>query len=486
MRPLDDQESTSSEEATISKEDDLFMKHTPIKTLLIMAIGPVLNTVGSATTEIIDLALINKRFADMTENSPAQVFGFLSSVMLFMNFFGSYFGSALSIYVPSLIGAGKKETVPQVFADIIRFGILAMFIVPFGLYFATNPIAKFMGCPNDLLDDCLQTFLPILFGGMFVVICHASGGVFQGYGKSLISGIFTVITALTQSGLLTPIFLFVFKVGPRMVKLSQVFAQMLTGFVYLILLFRGSLGIKMEWRALFRKPAKETGSALLLALPMLLGMIIMLILPPTLLLYFMTKLVDAAEDKKAISAAIAVFTRIQSFALAVPNALSSSFLSTGSHANGAKEYRRFLIYFFTTLGFAMSISVVMCPIMITNPKMIAKGFLSNDLEIHYAEKILRIPFYTQLLNAIDNTIGVMLITLQNKVLAALFPLMNMLFLVVGPIVLSINSKGHPERIMNLYNISDVVDFVIFGGAAIFYVIKLLRLSKKEDKFSALL
>lgn len=485
MTPLADDDTL--EDSSISKkDDDLFMKHSAIKTLLLMAIGPVLNTLGSASTEIIDLALINKRFSDMTENSPAQVYGFLSSVFLFMNFFASYFGQAVSIYVPSLIGAGKKDVVPQVFADVLRFGILGMIIVPFALYFSTKPIAKFMGCPDDLLDDCLRTFFPILFGGIFLVISNVTGGIMQGYGKSFTSGLFTVITSITQSGLLTPIFLFVIKIGPRLVKLPQVIAALVTGIAYLILLFKGSLGVKMEWRALFRKPVKETGNAMLLALPMLFGMIIMMILPPTLLLVFMTKLVDASEDKKALSAAVAVFTRIQTFALAIPNSLTSSFLSTGSHAKGAKQYRRFLIYFFTTLGFALGVSFIMSPIMIANPRLIAKGFLSNDLEIFYAERILKIPFYTQILNTIDNTIGVMMVTLQNKVLSALFPIMNLLFLIVGPFILSINAKGHPERVMYLYTIADLVDFVVFGGAAIYYVIKLVKLSKQDEKYSVLL
>lgn len=132
----------------------------------------------------------------------------------------------------------------------------------------------------------------------------------------------------------------------------------------------------MEWCALFRKPVKETGNAMLLALPMLFGMIIMT-LPPTLLLVFMTKFGDTSEDKKVLSTAVAVFTRIQTFALAIPNSMTNSFLSTGSHAKGAKQYRRFLIYFFTTLGFALVVSLIMSPIMIANPWLIAKGFLSN-------------------------------------------------------------------------------------------------------------
>lgn len=481
----DDVSFTSAVPDSVLKGDKLFLQHSPLKTLLIMSIGPIMMLGSQSLVEFLDLYQITNRFKDEKGVNPVEIYGFLTSLFNLIMFVGSYFNQCINVYLPRLIGAGDKDIAAHVAVDLMRIAVIFMLIISAGIYFLVPPVVRFMGCPETMVKDCMRTFFIIVICEPISVTLSLAMGFTQGIGMSFMSGIFKVTEVIIQTGLFTPLFLFAFKVGPYLVKLSQVIAQSLCGVTFLVLIFAGKFLLKPNWRLLFGGFRKETLKALVIGIPMFLNSIVSL-LPPTLILNFMTKLVDTDDAKRAISAVIAVFMRIQQVTIAVPNSIGMGFISVGSHSSGAKMYSRYLRLYYYTLGIAVGFAFVAMPFMIFKPEWIAGILISKPQEMKFAKKILPIPFYTECLNAYVLITCFFFVTQGKKIFAYIAPIVRITVLVSGSILFSKGKNVKPQKIMYVFCISDIIISIIYSIVATIHLVRLHKESKNESQYHSMI
>lgn len=177
--------------SSVQAENDRFMKHSPLVTLLIMSIGPLSNLV-SIVFETLNMYLISKRF-NQDENSHAvEIIGFSSQIQVFMVLVGNFFGQCFVTRVSALIGSGDRERAAQLVSDLFKLAFIISVIYSFVMFFTIKPFLHFVGTPSNILNEAFKfnvfqlIFNP--FSNLFTLECC----FLQSIGNSVLLGIFVV------------------------------------------------------------------------------------------------------------------------------------------------------------------------------------------------------------------------------------------------------------------------------------------------------
>lgn len=466
---------TTEEKIELTKKEDVnakFTKYSPFVTLLMMSIGPFSLTLR-AFLDIVETTFITKGFKKR-DPSIISIIGYAAVPMQIMPFFPMFFGQAIAARVSLLIGSGKYDLAKQVVVDIYRISLSVCFIVVCIFYFTEKYLLDFSGCPSNLFDKTFEFTLYQMFFIPCLSLSYASSYYLQSIGRSDLSAVLQMLGSIFQSLILAPILIYLIKIKSTYMRLSYSLSLSTIGIIFTILIFKGKFSLKIHPKLLLNSVVKETGKAIIYALPYLLQFI-SLIIPPIFILNAVTN-VDKSKSSM-IGGAHACYSKLFVLLINVPGALSISFLSVGSHSFGNKDYNKFFRYFRLTVLTCFVALGILIGIVFIFTKQITSLFINDKDALSFTIKYVRIPFYSFITESFIYPVGMFLLIIGK-------PYYSMIVSAIQTIILSVGSKMIGKRtkdvhdVVYIYNISDVTITIIY---LIIFIISLIQLKKKIKK-----
>ena len=435
-------------------EEIRFTGYSPFVTLLIQSLGPLIYYFGNAVHDAVDIFLISKALGEQC----LQIVGFSSVVRFLLRSFAVYFSICATAKVPALIGEHRKDEAAQVITDLCRLTLISMIIMPIIFYFISKPMLIFMGCTEDIASECLSYLIPIIIVSPFTGIFQMCCGFLQGEGRSVLNAVMHLLTFVLNCGLFAPIFLFVLKFDIKLAGLSFALSQILPSIILLCLIFNGKFNLKPTWKLWCKKFSKETIISLKLGLPFVLN-VIAGTFPPMYMMNLMMKAASEIDETQYVANSFSVFLKIQPIINSFSQGLSQGMLASCSFANGANDVKRMFVLFGWELFVSTLILLIFTPLMIVKPEYLASIWMSNEEDIQYAKEMLRIPYYTNFLNGLNDAVTALLQS-SNFPWSAIIPsLVRGAFYIIGAVSLYITNKKDPVRIMVTYVFNDLSVFL---------------------------
>ena len=446
------------------KDEANFTKYNPLLTVLLFSIGPSA-LLAQAVFETIDTLIVAARFKKEPESNAMAIIGATPLPIMICTYLCIFFGQAIIASVSKILAKGDRELAARVVVDILRCAIIVAIIFPVGYIWAVKPLLRFVNCSDEILDAAYRFCRPMVFGTAFVVLLYVCLNYLQAIGRPILTFLVKIAGNVLQVFILTPTFVFLVRVSTDNLKIAPVCAQGVMGIILLVLIMRGKFSLPISPRMFLGPFAKESFRSLLVASPIvLLG--ICYIMPPNVMLRCMNNI--DKEHANEIAAVMGVWNRFYSIACALAMTFGSGFLSPGTHALGRGDGKRMWKLF----GWAVVLDII--PVLlftflvIGNPGLVAKGFLSTETEIEYAKKILPIPFYTSPLQSLG-VLGIMLLmALGNAWLSGLVGIFQCIFGCCGALIAQ-NKVEDPWDLLYLYNASDVIAFIAYAVALVIYI-----------------
>lgn len=446
------------------KDEANFTKYNPLLTVLLFSVGPSA-LLAQAVFETIDTLIVASRFKKEPESNAMAIIGATPLPIMICTYLCIFFGQAITATVSKILAKGDKALAARVVVDILRCAIIAGIIFPICYIWAVKPLLKFVNCSDEILDAAYRFCRPMVFGTSLVLIMYVCLNYLQAIGRPILTFLVKIAGNILQVFILTPTFVLLIRVSTDNLKIAPVCAQGVMGITLLVLILRGKFSLPISPRMFLEPFARESFHSLLVASPIvLLG--ICYILPPNVMLRCMNNI--DSDHANEISAVMGVWNRFYSIACALAMTFGSGFLSPGTHALGRGDGKRMWKLF----GWAVVLDTI--PVLfftflvVGNPALVAKGFLTTDIEIEYAKKILPIPFYTSPLQSLG-VLGIMLLmALGNAWLSGLVGIFQCVFGCCGALIAQ-HKVAHPWDLLYLFNVSDVMAFITYAVALVIYI-----------------
>jgi Na+-driven multidrug efflux pump len=273
-----------------------------------------------------------------------------------------------------------------------------------------------------------------------------------------------LVAFLLNCGLFAPILLFVLHVKLPLAGLPFALSQVFPGVILCILIFWGKFDLKPTLSMLKGGWSSETWTALKLAGPFVLN-VIAGSFPPMLLMNMMMKAATKEGVQGPVAAVFSVFLKIQTLVNSFSMGINQGFIAAGSYAYGAMRNTRLIRLFLWALGASFLILTLFTPFMIIKPQWISAIWIREDDEMAFAKKMLPIPFYVDLLNAVNDCVTSFLLTMKFAWTAMAPSLLRGVAYCVGAVGLYYTNGEDPVRMMWSFCINDVV--VLLVDVAIF-------------------
>ena len=439
----------------MSPEEARFGARKPLPTLLLQSIGPWMYFVGNATHDALDLFLIAKALGQ----ECLQIVGFSSLVRYLIRSFAVLFSQGAVARISGLIGEQRTSEAEQVVADLYRLTIVTMIVVPVIFVFATKPMLVFMGCTDPIADRAFSYLIPILCAAPFTGVYQMGCGFLQSEGRSIANGLLQLSAFILNCGVFAPILLFWVKVDLDLAGLAFALSQLIPGIVLMFLIFGGKFNLKPKWSQWKNKFTVETRRAVVLASPFLLS-VLAGALPPMLLMNFMMKAAAEIGASGPVASAFSVFLKIQTFANSFSFGINQGFLAAGSYAYAKEERQRVFVLLAWDVFLGLLILGAYMPLMIIKPEWVCSIWITSADEMAYAKKMVAIPFYVNILNALNDATVSFLLIARFAYTAMTPSLLRGVTYIIGAVALYYTNKTDPVRMMWSFGINDLTIFVL--------------------------
>ena len=203
----------------------------PLKTVVYLSIGPLMNQITSAIESFIETIWVSKAIG--IEGMTA-----ISSYMPFENItraFGLTTACAGSNTISGFIANNEsdKEEGSQVIADLLRVCLIIGIIVPAVLCPLIQMAVKWLGASDQIVKLGYKYILPILICTFFTCSYLGITGFLEGEGRPILYTVITLVTSLANILFLCPLFLLGFETGIVGAGLAQVLSHTIQPLFYL-------------------------------------------------------------------------------------------------------------------------------------------------------------------------------------------------------------------------------------------------------------
>lgn len=424
--------------------------------LLVQSIGPLMYNVGNSLHDAVDLILISKALG----NECLQIVGFSSIVRFLIRCFGVYFSNGAVAEVTKLIGAKMNKEAEQVVSDLFRLSIIVMTIISVIFLFVSKYLLVLMGCTNDIADKSFQYLLPIIICGPFTGIFQLGCGLLQCEGRSILNGLMQLFGFLLNCGLFAPLLLFYFNVSIKLSGLSYALSQVIPAIVLFCLIYKGCFDLKPKIGAWKNKISPETYKALKLSAPFILNILAGTI-SPILLLNYCMKAANAINVPGEVASGFSVFLKVQTFVNSFSLGINQGLLSTGCYSYGTGNAKKILKLFMYSLFLSLLILLGFTLFVYFENEAILKIWIDKKESkmMLYASKIMKIPFYTNFMNSINDAMSNLILCISNSLLPIIPSIVRGLICIVSSIMLYYSGKKNPVRMMYTFCLSDCFVFI---------------------------
>lgn len=454
----------------------------PLKTILLLSIGPIVSQLASALYGILDTIWISKSVGEigMTAVSTytafdniGRAFGFLTSV-------------AGSSQISALFGKGQEKEASQVMCDLMRVCIISGIIVPAILAPVVKIGVRWFGADEEVVQLGFKYMFPLLMCTVFTCFFVTSGGFLQAEGRSLLFGIIQVISLLVNMVVLDPLFLLLFKWGLAGAAWARILTEAVPGLIVFGLFFAGKFAVKPKLSQLFKPFNRNTLPSLKVGLSQLVSNLSVSI--PGIIV---RKLIGNAAHNggHSFNDVLAGYNVIFRYAQITNNVMigfTMGYLPAASYSYAAKNFKRWLRltlhlnwinFFWGTITATLSWAI---------PVQISMVFSSGEGFLHWAGKLLRVG------NALGFVVfgrfnfPAMLQSLQLGITSTILSLASQLIsIIIFALILYYTHKTDPTPVCWCYGLSYAFGLIL-GGIIIIKPIKCFIQGKdfKEPKNDA--
>ena len=473
-------ESDDGMHAEVTKDEASFTKYSPVVTLLLFAVGPS-RLLTQAIFDTIETLIIASRFRNEPEANAMAIIGVTPLPILISSYIYIYFGQAVIAKISKVLATGNRELAARIVVDIFRCAIIACMVFPFCYVWCVKPLLGFVNCSQEILDAAYRFCLPVVFGTVFIAVDYVALNYLQSIGRPILTFLITLVGSVLQVLILTPLLCLGLKVSTDYLRIASVASQGIVGLALFVLIVRGKFSLPIRPRMFLECFVKDSFNALFVASPVVV-LAVCYLLPPNVILRCMNSI--DSEHSKEVSAVTGVSDRFYSICSAMAMTFGSGFLSPGSHALGRGDPKRmWKIFAWAALFGIIPVSLVAI-IVISNPGLVASGFLSSESEIQYAKKMLPIQFYTVTPQTINVLCIMLFMALGNAWISSLVGILQCVFVCVGAVVLQHKVK-HTWSLLYLYNVSDVMGCMIYMIGILIYIKTRKKMSMDEKPISGL-
>ena len=306
-----------------------------------------------------------------------------------------------------LIGESRFEEAGQVVVDIYRIAFFSMIIVPIIFYFLTKPILVFMGCTAEMAERALPYLTLILYMMPFIALFQISCGIIQSEGRSMLSGLMQLLAFILNCGFFSPILLFAIKVDFKFAGIGFALSQAIPGIILTSLMLSKKFDTQASWKMLKGKFCKETWEGIKLASPFIINVIAGTI-PPVIMINFMMTEAFAEGIGAEVGAVYSVFLKIQPIVNSFSISFSDGMLSSGSYAHGSLNHVRFSKLLTWDFILNMVSQAIFLPLLCYRPDVVVKIWLSDPASLKISRKFVAIPFYSNWVNGVNESVTALL------------------------------------------------------------------------------
>ena len=448
----------------------------PLKTMLILMIGPIISQVTGALSGIVNSIWISKVLG---ETGLAAV-GLEMSFEVMARAFGYFMMISASTKISQLFGKNLQDDAGQVACDIMRWSLICGVLVPAILLPIHDPILKWYGASSQTSKMGFQYLLPIVALNFFTCLNLGLQGVLQAEGRTLLIGIIDLVSLTISAGALSPLFLYVFKMGMPATALATVLADAVPGVILTFCYFHGRFGVKPKWRQLCKPFSRHIWPALGVGVSQLFANLAMAI-PSIPVRELLRRTVASEQEYDYAMSGFTIAARFINLEIAVNVAFATGYLAAASYANAAELYDRFLWLTWHVLWLTFVWGALMSTVAIVIPTEICKLFGSGEGLMLYGPSMLKEGSYLGYLMFIRFCIQAMLQALQRGGRAMIVSLTgNFAGTLIGQFALFYLAKNPtPGLLMWSWGVSYVFSLVIGVPLVIGPVIGLFKARKAQ-------
>ncbi|OHS95282.1 MatE family protein [Tritrichomonas foetus] len=469
---------TKNDKSNHSEENYRLAGRPPLKTLVILAIGPLISQFVSSMYGVVASMWVARAVGDIG----------MAAVSMFTNLdnigraFGFFMNCSASQKISSLYGQKKGDETGQVICDLFRCSILSGMFVPAVLLPCAKPLGRWFGSDEITLNMGYQ-YLSLLLGCstiscFFLMFC----GCLQAEGRTILVSVAQISSFVMNMGIFCPLFLLVFKMGTRGAALATVCSEAIPSLVLGILYFYGKFSSKPKLSGLFKKFSPHTWPALGVGVSQLAANCSRS-LPSILQRKFMGMITQHTEGM-SFNDAMAGFNaviRICGLTDSFRFALSMALLPTSSYAIAAGMYDRFLYLNIHGCWLNVIWGVATCLITSFIPKYVAMMISSSEPYLAAAAPIIRNANFEAPFAWCRYICQTILQALSCGMLATIYSVISSFVLNIAVYcLLYYTDKTNVPRMMYAYAISSSIAFVI-GVLMLIKPIKEVYRKAKEEK-----
>lgn len=461
---------------SLEEERKRFSRLKPLPTLLILSVGPLLTSVGTALHDSCDLLVISEAYGSY----GVSVAGLSSLIRFFCVGFSLFFGTSATIKISTLIGQNRQQDAKQVIADLFRIALVTSIPASIVIYFITEPVLKYMNCPDFIRKDSISYILPIIATLPTTILLQLSIGVIQGEGRSILCGILQLCVFVLNCCIFAPIIEIALKAPIKWSGVPYTLAHGIPGIVLTILIFQGVFSIKPNW-SLWCKPF---GKEILDALKNASSFLIFLLantFPPMLMMHYLLKAAGEIGQLENVNNSFNVLMKIQAFVNSFSTGISQGFMTSGSFCHGAHQIDRWIMLLLWAFLISFILQLIFIPIIEPNPWIVARIWLNKNDEKSWAVKIIRIPFFTNFLFCLNEMTNTCCMSVGRGWAPYVPAVVKGVLTIVASIGLYYTGKTKPVRIVHVYNILDAATFVIDVAFLFFIILPYIKKEKMLNK-----
>ena len=441
-------------------------------------IGPIISQVTGALSGIVNSIWVSK----VVGSTGLAAVGLEMSFEVMARAFGFFMMISASTKISQLFGKNLQDDAGQVACDIMRWSLICGALVPTVLLSIHDPVLKWYGASPETSRMGFDDLLPICALNFFTCLNLGLQGVLQAEGRTLLIGFIDLVSLSVSAGALSPLFLYVFKMGVMATSLATVLADAIPGVILAICYFQGVFGVKPKWKQLCKPFSRHIWSALSVGVSQLFANLALAI-PSIPIRELLRRTVDSDAEYDLTMSGFTVAARIVNLQIAVDVALCTGYLAAASYANAARLYTRFLWLTFHCMWLTFAWGAVTSALGIAIPRQISTIFGSGEGFLYYASSMLRESCYLGFLMFIRFCIQSMLQALQRGVRAMIVSLTgNFAGTLIGQFALFyISQNPTPPLLMWSWGISYIFSLVIGVPLVIGPVINIFKLRKQQQE-----
>jgi Na+-driven multidrug efflux pump len=456
---------------SLQEERERFERMSPLPSFLVLSIGPLLMQVGAALHDSIDFIEISRAYGSY----GVGVVGLASLIRYFCEGISFVFGFAAIIKLPMLIGEGKQLAARQFIVDLYRVGFAMSIAFAIIVYFISEPMLRYMNCPEFMLPDSMTYITPICWSIPLFVLLQVSLGVVQGEGRAVLCGIIQLSVIVFNIGIISPITFFGIEASLKYSGYPYMLSRGIPAIIMVVLIFTGRFSLKPKL-SLFTSPiSSHVWDSLKLASSFLLFLLINVFPAMFMVHYFLLAAMNIGEFA-VINPVFNTFQKINTFVFSWVEGFSQGFMAAGSYATGSVNIHRFVKLAFWGFIFCFVSQLIFMPLTLIDPWVPTSIWLSGDQERVWARRINGVPFYTEFLQSVAEITNCMCISAGNG-WAPLVPAVVKGAIEIGG-VYGLYSHGdgetNPKRILHIYNILDCCVLVLDIMAWIFIILPYIK------------